>query len=267
MIKKPVLFLLFLILILFPVIAQNRSFNEIFPNLSPEIRAAAFSASGYFNSSNRSRGFAVAGTMGGSALDTQIVNAVMGKNPGYLVESMRVIRGPGNAPGSVTLLDVYNALGDIRGLKGRLYQSETRKQSVPLFEDATRLISDKKNTVIPDPPPARSVPPSETLYIRLKDANFGNSFYRGEMSLIQNGLLYRMSNYKNLTYLFIPVIREDKFTAQLYFEIINEGVLIYGLAGVDVSDFAASKVDMASAISKRLEVIISWVADGIEKSR
>ena len=260
--KKPALFLIFLTICIFPALSQNRSFNEIFPNLPAQIRTAVFSNSGYFNSSNRSRGFVVAGTMGGSSLDTQVVNSVLNKNPAYLVESMRVIRG---TAGSVTMLDVYNALGNIRGLKGRLYYSETRRQNVPLFEDATRLVSDKKNTAIPDPSPAKSVPFSETLFIRLKDANFGNSFYRGEMSLIQNGLFYRMSNYKNLTYLFIPVIKEDKFIAQLYFEIIEEGVLVYGLAGVDVSDFAASKVDMGSAISKRLEVIISWVVDGIEK--
>jgi hypothetical protein len=60
----------------------------------------------------------------------------------------------------------------------------------------------------------------------------------------------------------IPVIKQEKFTAQLYFEPITEGILVYGLAGADVSDFIMSRMDMSSAIGKRLAVIISWVIDG-----
>jgi hypothetical protein len=166
----------------------------------------------------------------------------------------------------INLLDVYNALGNIRGLKGRLYRSHTRDEEVPLFEDATRLESAGKANPIPDPGPASRLPDSETIYIRLKDVNFGNSHYRGDMSLDEFGLRYRLSNNKNLTYLFIPVIREEKFTAQLYFEIIEEGVLVYSIAGADVSGFVSSRINMPSAISKRLAVIISWVADGIKNA-
>jgi hypothetical protein len=163
------------------------------------------------------------------------------------------------------LLDVYNALGNIRALKGRLYHSATRDQDIPLFEDATRIAGAKKTSPIPDPGPASSIPLSETVYLRIKDVNFGNSYYRGDIHRDTFGLLYRLSNYKNLTYLFIPVIREEKFIAQLYFEPIAEGVLVYSIAGADVSDFVASKIDMPSAIAKRLAVIISWVVDGINQ--
>ncbi|MDR2257702.1 MAG: hypothetical protein LBE14_00980, partial [Treponema sp.] len=62
-----------------------------------------------------------------------------------------------------------------------------------------------------------------------------------------------------------PVIKEEKFIAQLYFEPITEGVLVYSIAGADVSDFVASKIHMPSAIAKRLAVIISWVVDGISQ--
>jgi hypothetical protein len=162
---------------------------------------------------------------------------------------------------------VYNALGNIRLLKGRPYFSETRGKQVPLFEDATRLESAKKNTPVPDPRPASAVPRAETVFIRLKDANFGNTYYRGEMAADNYGIRYCLSNYKNVTYLFVPVIKEEQFTVQLYFEPVAEGVLIYGLAGVDVSDFAAARIDIPSAIRKRLAVIIAWVAEGIGKAK
>jgi len=158
---------------------------------------------------------------------------------------------------------VYNVLGNIKGLKGSLYNSHTRKKEIPLFEDATRIISDKKTTPIADPAPAVSVPAAETIYIRLKDVNFGNTYYRADMAVLKNGLRYTLSNFKNITYLLIPVIREEKFIAQLYIEPINEGVLIYSIAGTDISDFFASRVSVDSAILKRLSAITSWVAEGI----
>jgi len=97
----------------------------------------------------------------------------------------------------------------------------------------------------------------------LKDANFGNSYYRGDIALFQRGLRYSLTNNKNISYFFITVIKEEKFTVQLYFEVISEGILIYSLAGADVSNFVSSRIDMSSAIGKRLAVIMSWAAEGI----
>ena len=259
MLKKIMLVLLFNLLCTIHVYAQLRAFDSIFPNLDNDIRAAIF-GDGYLKSSRRTTGFNLIGRASTSDIAPQIINAVLDKGPGYVVESISVIPGE---PGDITLLDVYNALGNIRDLKGRLYDSHTRAQAVPLFEDATRIMNDRQSTAIPDPPPARLIPRNETVFIRLRDANFGNSFYRGEMALIQNGLYYTLTNFRSLTYLFVPVIREEKFIAQLYFEPINEGTLIYSIAGADISDFFASRIHVDSAISKRLGVITSWAIDGI----
>jgi hypothetical protein len=239
-----------------PLFCQPRQFDTIFPNLPLNTRNAVFSANGYIKSTEKAAGWdLISGSR--SNFNPEIAAAVINKSPVFLVESLLVI------PADKTLLNVYNALGRIRDLKGKQYQSHTRGRSVPLFEDATRIESARNTNPIADPQPALSVPRSETIYIKLKDTNFGTSYYRCDMSLDQYGLLYRLTNNKNLTYLFIPVIREEKFTAQLYFEAIEEGILVYSVAGADVSDFVAGRVDMPSAISKRLEVIISWVADGL----
>jgi hypothetical protein len=242
-----------------PLFAQLRSFDVIFPGLPEKIRSAALSNEGYIGTSVKETGLKSITTLGPSKIDQQIAGAVLSKQPGFIVESLLVI------PKSASLLSVYNALGNIRGLKGRLYQSHSRSREIPLFEDATRLESEKKNVPIPDPGPALRLPPSETVYIRLKDVNFGNSYYRGEVKLAQYGLRYSLSNYKNISYLFVPVLKEEKFNVQLYFESVQEGILIYSIAGADVSDFVSSRIDMPSAISKRLAVIIAWVAEGIAK--
>ena len=253
---------LFYLLIIFQLPAQTapekRSFDEIFPGLAPVVRQAVFSDEGYSKSIENASRSSLVGS--GQGIDPQIIESVFAKNPGLLVESIKVIP---DREGGYSLLDVYNALGNIRGLKGRLYDSFTRKEKIPLFEDVTRIESPKKNTPVADPPPAAGIPPSETIYMRLKDVNFGNSFYRGDITLFQRGLRYSLTNFKNISYFFITVIKEEKFTAQLYFEVISEGVLIYSLAGTDVSDFVSSRIDMPSAIKKRLSVIISWAAEGI----
>ena len=251
-------FMSLFLLSLFPLSAQ-RSFNEIFPGIPSAVREAAFSSNGFYRSSEKVSSSVLVGS-GQGAIDPQIIEAVFLKQPRFLVESILVV--PGRA-GEYSLLDVYNALGKIRGLKGRLYHSATRNEDIPLFDDVTRIQSAQKNTPIADPPPASRVPSSETIYVRLKDVNFGNTFYRGDMALVRHGLRYSLSNNRNITYYFVPVIKEEKFIAQLYFEPITEGILIYALAGVDVSDFVSSKLDMASAIRKRLAVIIGWVAEGI----
>jgi hypothetical protein len=250
---------IFCIFFTFPLFAQARSFNAIFPGLPADVRSAAFSGNGYIRSSEKSTGLKSLSGAGTSMIDPQIAGAVLSIQPGFIVESLQVIPHTQGA----SLLSVYNALGNIRGLKGRLYSSHTRNKDIPLFEDATRLESEKKNVPVPDPRPALALPTSETVYIRLKDVNFGNSFYRGEVKLAPYGLRYSLTNYKNVSYLFVPVIKEQKFTAQLYFEPIQEGVLIYSIAGADVSDLVSSRIDMTSAISKRLAVIIAWVAEGI----
>jgi len=237
----------------------SRSFGEIFPGLSSAIRETSFSSEGYFKSYSRAPFSTIAGSSSGG-IETRIIATVLNKNPNFLVESILIVPCE---PGEYSLLDVYNALGKIRGLKGRLYNSHTRGEAVPLFEDVTRIESARRNVPVDDPAPASRIPASETIYMRLKDANFGNSFYRGDMALEPRGLRYTLSNNKNLTYFLVPVIREERFTAQLYIEPISEGILIYGLAGADVSDFISSRIDMASAISKRLAVIIGWLAEGI----
>ncbi|MDR2536207.1 MAG: hypothetical protein LBD29_09285 [Treponema sp.] len=237
------------------VYSQNRSFDRLFPQLDPSQREQVFS----------SQGLGIYGEITVPQLlpptesGVDIAGFVLSRNPSHLAESLLVIQ----TKRPIGFIQVYNALGNIRGLKGRLYNSFTRKQAVPLFEDATRIVSDKKTSPLPDPEPAKVLPSAETAYIRLKDVNFGNTYYQADF--INNGryVSFRLSNFRNITYLVVPVIKEQKFTAELYFEILAEGLLVYSIAGAEVSNFVASKIDIPSAIQKRLEVFTQWVVEGI----
>jgi len=258
MLKRTILFILIFTLCVIFAHGQPRSFDDIFPSMDKNIRDSVFTSSGYYRSGGAARGFDILGA--GTQIDPQIIDIVLVNKPNYLAESILVIDVKQRA---INILDIYNALQNIRDLKGRLYNSYARKQSVPLFEDATRIRDEKQTTAIPDPPPAASVPEAETVFVRLKDANFGNTFYRGDMVLVQNGLRYSLTNFRPIMFLVVPVMKEGKFFAQLYIEPILEGVMIYSIAGGEVSDFVSSKIDMDSAIAKRLNVITAWAIDGI----
>lgn len=257
----PLFFILFSCFVSFlfsqgnPLSSSLRSINEIFPSLDAGIREQVFSPGGYFVSHGEDYQI-----MNAPGLDPQTRSALAGIDPSVVIECLVVIP---YTSGPMESVDIYNAIRHIRALKGRLYPSYTRGTEVPLFEDATRIAGARRTSAVEDPPPRNIMPDSETIYIRLKDTNFGNSYYRAQIEKKSRGFSYDLSNNRDLTYIIFPVIKAGRFIAQFYFEPLTEGVLIYGLSGAEVSDFVASKVSMPSAIQKRLEVILSWAADGV----
>jgi hypothetical protein len=235
--------------------AASRSLDRIFPALDAETREKAFSPEGYYGFHDEK-----GQTLEAPGLDIQFQAKIGSLDPTVVVEYLLVLPYPSARLNS---LDIYNGLRRIRALGGRLYHSETRGADVPLFENATRLESARKTSARDDPPPRSAMPDSETIYIRLRDANFGNSYYQADIQKNSSGFTYTLSNNRDLTYMIFPVIKSGCFVAQFYFEPLEEGILIYSISGVEVSDFIASRVSIASAIQKRLEVLLSWAVDGI----
>jgi hypothetical protein len=251
--KKSVLALVFFISGI-SLFAQLRSFAGVYPEFDAGQRGNVFSAGGFNRWGKGSEGLKILPQTSGNP---EIASRIK-KNPSFIVESLRVV--PGKQTG---LLSVYNALGKIRALKGKLYHSKTRDKNIPLFEDATRVESAKRLNAINDPPPAAAVPVSETFYVRLKDANFGNCYYRVTLSSNGRGILCDLSNFRTIYYAVFPVMKENNFTALLYIEPVSEGLLVYSASSAEVSDFVAGQIDLPSALQKRLDVIIGWMLDGI----
>ncbi|GHV30450.1 hypothetical protein AGMMS4952_17490 [Spirochaetia bacterium] len=236
----------------------GRSFEDLFPGLDPEKKAQAFS--GVLTESGENDPhlrLLPAGYMGERIADLVLQNM----RPSCTVESLTVLPYPNGEP--LELLSVYNAMGRIRDLKGRLYPSFTRKKEVPLFEEATRIEGPKKSAAIPDPPASSILPQRDTIYMCLKDVNFGNSYYQVDIFTEQYGLIYGLSNFRNLSYGIIPVFNVKKFNAQFYVEPVDEGILVYSAAAAEAADFVSNMVDIPSAVEKRIKVILGWLIDNI----
>lgn len=250
----------------FPLSGQStglQSFGELVPFVSAAQKQEVFSATGLIITNEKSQFLELAPNL---AFIGDITGPVYRIKPSFLVEALVVV--PYTSAASQSLneqkLTIYNALLKVRDLKGRTYHSHSQDKYVALFEDATRIESAKQNTAVVDPPLARSIPASESIFMRLRDNNFGNCYYRATITQKGTGLLYNLTNFEAISYYFFTVMSAEKFQLQFYFEPLVEGVLIYCVAGADVSSFVASKVDMPSAVEKRMGVILGWMIDGIK---
>jgi hypothetical protein len=254
-------FLFLLCLAAYPVLSQQHSFDDLFPGFDPEKKSRALSD---VLAETRTNDFYLQLSPSGEPGEKIAAFVLADLRPVCLMECLTVIPYL-DAP--LELLALYNAAGNIRDLKGRLYHSATRDKDIPLFEDATRIRGPNKLAPLPDPEQSIVLPPTERIYIRLKDANFGNSYYQGDISALSSGLLYSLTNFKSLSYGIIPVIKENKFKAQFYIAPIAEGVLVYSAAAAEVGDLIAGMISIPSAIRKRLEVILGWLVDNIAASK
>ena len=259
--KKAVLisFILITVFSVFPLEANPplRSFDELFTGFSPIQRLRIFSQSGLRNI------FAVNETPRFSPVPASGINllgAAMERGPTQLVEALVVVPYSGR---QLSKLDIYNVMGRIQALSNYQVYSTSRERYISVFEESTRLEDARRNRPIPDPPPATVLPSSETVYLCLKDTFFGNTYLRGDLSTSRHAITFNITNFTAVRFLIFPVMREEKFTTILYVEPIREGVLIYGMVGMDIPQFLIPRMNLEFNINRRVTVFMNWLQDGI----
>jgi len=97
----------------------------------------------------------------------------------------------------------------------------------------------------------------------LRDTFFGNTYFRGTFSESRQGISYNLTNNTAVWFLVFPVMRAERFVTVLYLEPLREGMLIYGVAGIDIPEFLVTRINLASQIDVRLTIFINWLRDGI----
>jgi hypothetical protein len=246
------LFFFFQVISVFP---QARTIMQVFPSCTAEQRNAAFSSGGYLYYGDRSENLILLPRTGET---NKISKSSLGPKPGFFLEYLQILPRK-----NVSLLRIYNAVRKIQGLKGRLYYSHTGKSYMPVFTDAVRVEGPEKiKTFLPDPPLAGTVSSAETIYVRVTDARFGNCYFEISLTSDKQGILFRITNFRALTYGPIPVVKERILNILLYIEPVEEGLAVYCLAGAEVSDFIAKYVDIPTALNKRMTVFVEWILDG-----
>ena len=234
---------------------ETRSFDEIFPNLSQFQRRRAMSNVGLRNSFEEDSSPMLLPDPD-SRID--LLNIVMEKKPSHIIEALLVVPYKER---ELDMLDIYNALGRIENIKD--HSISVNGNDVYIFTESTRLESARNRRSISDPSPAVMLPFSDTIYLRLKDAFFGNLFLRGEISMSLYGITYSMTNFTDVRYFLLPVMKAERFSAIIYLEPIKEGILVYSMSGFYIPGFIADRVNLTPNINGRIAVFISWITDGL----
>jgi hypothetical protein len=239
-------------------IAEGRTLDDLFPDTGGAVLKQA--REGGYSRSIKTAGVSNPDFTVKPVDEINDARSILQYSPVYVIESLLILKNDKN----VTKVDIYNALRKINTLKGRKYFSATRGKPAVLFEDASRIAGEKDTKKRNDPPHAAVAPFEQTIFIMVKDTNFGNCYYRAEIDMGGNGVKYSLANFRSINYLLIPVIKPEKLQIHLYLESLDEGVLIYGLTGVATADFAENHADIPSLITKRLDVIYDWIGDNIK---
>ena len=234
---------------------QMRSLDDIFPTFTWMQKLVAMSTLGLRNSFTRDEYPLLAPN---PDLEIDLLSMVMKKNPSHLIEALAIIPYHGR---EFDLLDIYNALGRIGKIKD--YPSTIDGFDFYVFTESTRIESSRNRRAISDPLRTETLPFSETLYLRLKEINYGNLYIRGDISISSYGITYSMTNFTDVRFFIIPIMRAERFISVLYLEPVEEGILIYSLTGFYLPGYIASRVDLTPNINRRIQIFTNWIVDGL----
>jgi len=235
---------------------ELRSFDTIFPNFSRRQRIMAMSDEGLRNSFVKNESPTL---VPNPNLGIDLLGSIMKKNPSHLIEALVVM--PYHER-EFDLLDIYNALGRIGKIKDHPASLDD-DNDLYIFTESTRIESTRNRRAVSDPLPAVTLPFSETIYLRLKEINFGNLFIRADISISMHGITYSMTNFTDVRYFLVPIMKAERFVTMIYLEPVKEGILIYSMSGFYMPGFIADRVNLTPSINRRIEIFINWINAGL----
>ena len=237
---------------------QIRSFEDIFPDLSQTQRAMAMTTRGLRNSF---RSYESPEFIPNPDLEIDLLGKIERINPSHIIETLLLVPHDGR---ELDLLDIFNALGRIERIKD--HPARFNDRDIFIFTESSRIAGRNNRRDIPDPPPADMLPFSETIYLRLNEINYGNLFIRGDITISAYGITYYMTNFLDVRFFLLPVIRAGRFATILYLEPVKEGMLIYSVSGFFLPGIIANRLDLTPDINRRLDIFTSWIIEGLRET-
>ena len=238
-------------------IYELRSFDDIYPDLSRRQKTMAFNSEGLRNYFGKDGSPAM---LPASNSGIDLLSSVMTKKPSHLIEAMIVV--PYHDI-KFDILDIYNALGKIEDIKD--YSIYINGKYYNIFEETTRIESARNRKPVSDPPPADMLPYAETLYLRFKDSDYGNLYIRGDVSMSLYGITYSLTNFTDVRFFLVPIMKAEGISIIIYLEPLKEGVLVYSVSGLYVPGFIADRVNLTPSINRRINALINWITEGLKR--
>ena len=236
---------------------EPRSFDDIFPAISRNLRRIAMEGAGLRHAFEKD-GFPILRPNPDSGID--LISIVMDKDPSHIIETLVVVPFENR---ELDILDTYNAMREIEKIKE---QTVTLRNGniINIFNDVTRLESAQRRRPIPDPPAAQILPYTETMYLRFTDNWIGNVYLRSDMNVSLYGITYNMTNFRDIYFSIFRVVRAERISIIIYIEPVIEGVLIYSVSGLALPGFLVDRMNLAPNIDVRITSLINWITDGLK---
>jgi len=152
-----------------------------------------------------------------------------------------------------------NRLAQLDTLSGITYYSETRSRETILFDDV--YVVETPGSRIPRPVGAFSkIPKQLNLFIHIKDANFGSTWFSVSLFEKDNVFFFLIENALPMGIGPIRAFDAGDFRIAFSFNEVQEGLLVSSVSYFNPKKLASKFVDIFSAAEKRIRAISSWMA-------
>lgn len=184
-----------------------------------------------------------------------------------LVESVRQIpiENVSRADPEEEAVVIGRILRAVSTMEGIEYYSESRGHYRTLFERSTRIENPENRRPLQDTQPD-SIPDREQMYVLQEDGTFGENVYNFEYESLESGMLLVMTNETRLSWGILPALGTNDL--RLIFAAVptKEGILFYGLAGVDIPTVLGMGNRIGISFENRVNALSDWFEAELEES-
>lgn len=152
-----------------------------------------------------------------------------------------------------------NRLAQLDTLSGITYYSETRGKETILFDDV--YVVETPGSRIPKPVrPFSKIPEELSLFVHIKDANFGSTWFSVSLFEKDNIVFFLIENVQPMGIGPIRAFDAKDFRIAFSFKEVQEGLLVSSVSYFNPRKLASQFVDIFSAAEKRIRAISNWMA-------
>lgn len=160
-------------------------------------------------------------------------------------------------------LVVANILRNIQSMAGIEYYSESRDRMRTLFAESTRIAGPDDTEPVPYEP-ITTIPGSETVHALQEDTSFGENIYRFQYERLENTQILSIENLDRLSYGMLPAIGRGNLRMFVAALPVEEGLLFYGAAAVQVPTLFGLRNRIATSFENRVNALAQWFEDMLE---
>jgi len=161
---------------------------------------------------------------------------------------------------SVSPLSIYNTLLSIKTMKGIEYYSQSRKKMRTLFTESYGISNPDDQEPLADPV-VETIPSVLNRLLLQTDKTFGENLYETTYRSDKDVIWINMINKTKMKYKFIPMLKPEKMSVNLFIVQIEDGLLFYGITAAETISFFGLEKTKKESFYNRMKAMYNWFSD------